>query len=181
MPIFTDPFIVFPSCLGLGLLLFGAALHKLRQPDAFVHVLLSYDIFPVSLVPILKRLVPLSELLFAMALFIKATHQLAALLIAGLLVVYAAMMALTLSRGKFIADCGCSLGSAKNQVSAMLIWRNLVLAVISLNLAQPFAARPLGYYDIVATALLTLLGCTFYGLTNHLIGTHLSSQDLFHD
>ncbi len=181
MQLLTDPFIVVPSALGLAILLAGTALHKLRLPDDFGRVLVSYDVFPGFLVTPLKRLVPVSELLLALALFIPATHQLAALLITGLLLSYAGVMARTLSSGKQVADCGCSVGSTRHQVSPMLVWRNLILALIALNLARSSALRPLGYADVAAIGLLTLIGCTFYGLVNSLIGTHLSSQDLFHD
>ncbi len=185
----VDPFVVYPSRFGVGILLCGAAAHKLRDLSRFEAVLGGYQIFPVWLIPLLVRLVPVLELLTGVALFFSMSAEFAALVSATLFLGYGVLLFFSLRRGTLVADCGCSFGGAKNQpvnvpvtqLSSALIWRNLVLSLISMNLEQAMTQRDLGLFDVTAIFLFTLIGAAFYTLANTLISTQQSTRNLFHE
>jgi len=181
----VDPLVVYPSRFGLGILLCGAAVHKLRDPAQFQAVLEGYRIFPAWLIPILARLVPLVELLTGLGLFLTVTSQIAAMISTTLLLGYGALLFYSLSHNIPVADCGCSFGFANNQpanrttsqLSRGLIWRNLVLTFISMNLERNLMQRELGLFDVTAIFLFTLIGAVFYILANTLISTQQSTRN----
>jgi hypothetical protein len=185
MSMLSDPLITLPIVCGLALLLFGAAVHKGRRPDVFAVVLESYGILPAALAAPLRYLIPWLEAALAFGLLVPATRRCSALASAGLLLIYGAVMATTLWRGRRIADCGCGVGNRANPVSAALVWRNAVLVLLATLLAfssaLQSAERSLGMVDLTLVFLATLIGCTFYALANSLIATQHSSRDLFHD
>lgn len=185
----VDPLVVYPSRFGVGILLCGAAAHKLRDLARFEAVLGGYQIFPVWLIPLLVRLVPVLELLTGVALFFSMSAESAALVSATLFLGYGVLLFFSLTRGTPVADCGCSFGGTKNQpgdvpvtqLSSALIWRNLVLSLISMNLEQAMTQRDLGLFDVTAIFLFTLIGAVFYTLANTLISTQQSTRNLFHE
>jgi hypothetical protein len=68
---------------------------------------------------------------------------------AGLFLAYAALMAGVLVRGGQSVDCGCSWGAARQPVSAALMARNLVLALVAGVATQP---APLARISVVERA-----------------------------
>ena len=174
-----------PSCAGLGLLLCSAAVHKLRDLAQFRSVLNGYQIFSSGLIPALTLLVPATELLCGLGLFLFLTRALAAIIATTLFLGYGALLSWSLLRATPVADCGCSFGAANNQsgnaISGALIWRNLVLALMAMNLESGMTQRALGSFDWTAIILFTLIGTVFYVLANTLVGTQQSTRKLFHD
>jgi len=181
----VDPLVVYPSSFGLGLLLCGAAVHKLRDAGRFAVVLAGYQIFPRWLIAQLVWAVPALELLTGLGLFFSGTSQIAAMMSTTLLLGYGALLLISLKRGTPVEDCGCSFGPANHQsgsgLSGALIWRNLVLILISLNLERGMVQRDLGLFDVTAIFLFTVIGAVFYTLANTLISTQQSTRGLFHD
>jgi len=185
MNLLSDPLIVYPSSIGLGLLLCGAAMHKLRDLTHFGTILRGYQMFPLRSIAFLVLLVPALEMLTGVALFVPVATQLAAMVATTLLLGYGVLLAVSLSRGTQIEDCGCSFGGAKNQtgpqnttpLSRALIWRNLVLVLLGLNLEQGMTQRVLGAFDFAAIVFFTLIGAAMYSLANTLIRTQQSTRD----
>lgn len=173
-----DPVTTLATCIGLASLLLSAALHKLQQPRAFEAALAGYGIVPAGLLAPARRLVPLAEAAIALGLLLPSTQSLAAQLAAALLLLYALAMVLALHRGTRIADCGCSLGRARQSVSWALAWRNLVLALLALNAAWGTHPRGLGIYDWTLVVLIALVGIVFYALVNTLIAGQSSTRDI---
>ncbi|MBF7729800.1 MauE/DoxX family redox-associated membrane protein [Pseudomonas sp. N040] len=174
----TDPVWVTASSLGLVLLLGAAALHKLRDRGGFAQVLQNYRLLPGGLEKPLTLLLAVLELAAAAALLLPSWRAPAALLAAALLLLYAGVMALSLLQGRRIADCGCHVGEQRQAVSPPLVWRNLLLALLALNLLQAPGGRVLGLYDGVVIGCLLLCGCAFYLLANILIANHHSAREL---
>jgi Methylamine utilisation protein MauE len=181
MLILSDPVITIATSLGLVTLLFGAAVHKWRNPEQFSAVLATYDILPDRFAPAVRRGIPLLEASLAIGLLIPSTRPYSALLTSVLLLAYAAAMGWTLVQGQRVADCGCGLGNVSQRVSAALVWRNLVLALLAGNLLLTPSVRDITAYDWGAILFSTLAGGAFYMLNNTLIATQNSARDLFHD
>jgi uncharacterized membrane protein YphA (DoxX/SURF4 family) len=177
-PVWTDPVWISASSLGLALLLGAAALHKWRDRAGFAQVLRNYGLLPRGLEKPLTLLLAVLELAAATALLLPAWRTPAALLAAALLLLYAGVMALSLLQGRRIADCGCHLGRQSQAVSAPLVWRNLLLVLLALNLLQTPGARVLGLFDGLVIVGLLICGCIFYLLANTLIANQHSAREL---
>lgn len=173
----TDPVWVSASSLGLALLLGAAGLHKLRDRAGFAQVLQHYGLLPGALVKPMTLLLGPLELLCAAGL-LSAWRVPAALLAAALLLLYAGVMALSLLQGRRIADCGCHLGRQSQAVSAPLVWRNLLLTLLALNLLQTPGARETGLFDALLIGALLICGGVFYLLANTLIANQHTAREL---
>jgi hypothetical protein len=176
--LFADPLWLNACAQGLALLLAAAGLHKLKAPRAFSAVLQGYRLLPAGLLLPLGVLLALLELLAAAGLLWSPWRTPGALLAAGLLLLYALVMALSLWRATAVADCGCHFGGHRQRVSAALVWRNLLLVAVALNLLQPPLLRDSSWLDAVLGALLLLAGILFYLLANALIANASSAREL---
>ena len=174
----TDPVWISASSLGLALLLGAAALHKWRDRAGFARVLQSYGLLFRGLDKPLTLLLAVLELATAAALLLPAWRTPAAFMAACLLLLYAAVMALSLLQGRQIADCGCHVGAQPQAVSTPLVWRNLLLVLLALNLLQTPGARVLGLFDGLVIGVLLLCGCVFYLLANTLIANQQTAREL---
>ena len=174
----NDPVWLTASSLGLSLLFALAGWHKWRDRAGFVAVLHNYAVLPERLVAAFAVLLPGFELVLAAGLLLPSLRLPAALLAAALLLGYAAVMALTLLQGRRIADCGCEVGVQRQAVSAALVWRNLLLALLALNLLQAPSGREPGLFDWLVTGAVLLCGCVFYLLANTLIANQHSAREL---
>ncbi len=174
----NDPVWLTASSMGLALLFALAGWHKWRDRAGFAAVLRNYAVLPERLVAACAVLLPCFELALAAGLLLPSLRLPAALLAAALLLGYAAVMALTLLQGRKITDCGCEVGVQRQAVSAALVWRNLLLVLLALNLLQVPSGRELGLFDWLVSACLLLCGCVFYLLANTLIANQHSAREL---
>jgi hypothetical protein len=94
----------------------------------------------------------------------------AGILASATLLAYSGAMAVNIVRGNLLLDCGCTWGIVRQPVSAALVVRNVLLAVIVLTMALPTSDRPLITIDIVAIVLATLTVALLYGAVNHMLG-----------
>jgi hypothetical protein len=160
-------------------LLFGlAALHKLRSPARFKQVLGSYAILPAAGLAPASIIIPLFELCLAVCLLVPRLQPTGALLASALLCLYAGVIAVTLLRGRVLRDCGCSFGATAQAPSAALALRNLLLALIPLQVLLPPTARALGLYDLVVGLFIIGAASLFYATTNTLIQQQHYSRSL---
>jgi hypothetical protein len=129
-------------------LLFGwAAAHKLRDVAGFRDALERYDMVPpIWSVPAGAFLIA-AEIGIAVALWLPRVGPVAALAAAGLLLLYAAAMAVNLRRGRHDLDCGCAGPARRQPISGALVVRNGGLAAAALLSAIPAAARPWSWVD----------------------------------
>ena len=173
-----DPVWLTACSLGIALLFGAAGWQKLRNQAGFTVILRSYGLVPELLVRPAALLLPWLELATALGLMVPAWQPFAALLAAGLLLAYAAAMALSLLKGQRIADCGCHFGEQRQAVSAALVWRNLLLLGLALNLLQTPLDRTVGVYDALTVGALLVCGCVLYLLANTLIANQQTAREL---
>ena len=114
-----------------GILLI-AALHKIRDRAAFKQVLSGYQLLPTAWHGVAVWLLILLEFLAGCLLLSPNWLVTGALLAVALMVLYAAVISITLLRGLKLQDCGCSGAAQTQQVSAGLLLRNLILICLGL-------------------------------------------------
>ncbi len=143
-----DPLLPIFIRTGFALLFVLAAVHKLRDVQAFRTILENYNIAPEKLVPLLAVCLPLIEMTLAGLLIFTPLFGVPGAV--ALLGFYGLVMAFNIARGRTHIDCGCFWGSAKSGF-AVLHWghvlRNLVLMAIVLAALIPAGTRQLGILD----------------------------------
>lgn len=123
-----------------------AAAPKLADPTGFAAAIGNYRAFPDALVNLIATVVPALELVGALAL-LTPWRRGGALLLAGLLLGFTVLLAVSLARGIDL-DCGCFGGAGQDggaqadPVSPLHLLRNLGLLVLAgLVLRRPRPAR----------------------------------------
>lgn len=148
----VDPAVQTTALLALSLVFGAAAVSKMAAWGELEGVVRNYRILPRALARPVAWVLPPVELALAFALLLPATRIIAALGMLGLLLAFAAAIAVNILRGRTDIDCGCFHSSLKQNLSWWLVARNGVLAGFALMaLAQP-AAR-----GLVAADWLTIL------------------------
>jgi len=107
-----------------------AAIPKLQDPLTFAEDIQNYDAFPDFSAHFLAAMVPILELLAALALFIPRVRDGAVAIIAALDVAFIALIASVLVRGIDIR-CGCFGGAAESEeaISWWTLARDVALLV----------------------------------------------------
>jgi len=169
----VDPVIATIIRFALGWLFLAAAAHKLRDMADFRSVLATYRILPERLVAVAAWLVVVVEVAIGLGMLWQFTP--AFVVAAALLLIYAAVMAINLLRGRRFIDCGC--GGATQPLSIGLVLRNLVLAIAAITALAPSAARPLGGLDIVSMVAGVLVLGALYAATNQLLAARARLEE----
>jgi uncharacterized membrane protein YphA (DoxX/SURF4 family) len=124
----------------VGTILLVAGIAKVKDRDGrFLRTIVDIDLVPRPLASLLARLLPALEVAIGIALVTGMMPVTASVLGAGLLLVFAAVVGVTLARGKQ-AECGCFGGTER--IRWRLVCRNLVLATL-LAFAYSQAGGPL--------------------------------------
>ncbi|MEM1436062.1 MAG: MauE/DoxX family redox-associated membrane protein [Pseudomonadota bacterium] len=151
--------------IALAALFLSAAYHKLHDRLRFQAQLAEYELLPSALVPAVTGLLATVEIVVGLSLLTPPAWLVSAPLAAGLLLTYAAAIAINLLRGRTHIDCGC--GDAPQLLSGWLILRNLALtggALALLSGSATVGTTPWFSY-LVAVALGGLLALTYSALT----------------
>jgi hypothetical protein len=167
-----DPLAGHVVALALALLLVSAAWHKLAARAEFVAVLRGYELLPAPLLRPVAALIPLAEVVLAAAWLTGAARGLVAITTAGLLLAYAAAIAINLHRGRAEIACGCGLGGladASQRLSGWLVARNILLAGLAVLAALPAYGRALGLADALTLAAATAAAMLLYAGSSQLI------------
>lgn len=116
-----------PARWYLGVLFIGACLHKIADPHAFALDIATYDIVPLVLINLAAITLPWVELAAGGLLLAGARVRAAALLIAGMMVVFLFALVIALGRGLDMS-CGCfaSQGAEEDPISRLTVVRDLV-------------------------------------------------------
>jgi uncharacterized membrane protein YphA (DoxX/SURF4 family) len=168
-----DPVIVLIARLALGWLFLFGALHKLREPGAFVRVLGAYRLVPERLLAATAWAVSIVEALVGIGALLQwaPAYWMALALLCG----YAGAMAVNLARGRRFIDCGC--GGDAQPISSGLIVRNAVLmAACGLALASA-APRALGWVDAVSVAAGVLACGLIYAAVNQVLAAQARFEE----
>jgi hypothetical protein len=142
-----DALLLWPIVSGLCLLFGTAALHKARAFGDFQESLRSYAILPRGTEAAAAALIIAAEALGACGLWWQPLRAPAALLVAGLLCLYAVAIGVNLRRGRTDLDCGCHLGGSRQVIATWMVWRNCALCAVTLCLCLPIRLRQLGAQD----------------------------------
>ncbi len=166
-----DPALQWVLRLGLGMLFGFAAWHKLRAPEAFRAALAGYDLLPERALYATARVLPALELTAAAFFLLPGGARGAALLAAGLLLLYTSAVAVSLLRGRRDIDCGCSGPAAARAIGSDLVLRNVALLAAAIACGYAPAARTLVLLDAVtigagAATLALLYAATESALAN---------------
>ncbi|PZU74664.1 MAG: methylamine utilization protein MauE [Rhizobium sp.] len=121
----------------IGSLFMVAGVAKLRDPAAFRAAVANYGILQRAGVGPVAVLLPVVEIVGGGMLALRVALPASALLIAVLLIVFAASMAVNLLRGRRNMDCGCTLGVRGQPISWALVVRNLGLVVMCVVATLP--------------------------------------------
>jgi hypothetical protein len=162
-------FILLGLRVGLGAVFLTAGLAKLLQPAAFAEAVAGYRLLPDRLVGVVARTLPALEVAAGATLAAGWLRAPTALLLAGLLVAFAAAMAINLLRGRSI-DCGCHGPTGPQPISWPLIARNLGLALAALAVASwPATVQSGGAAAVGAVAVVLLLGVRLAAAAGRLV------------
>jgi hypothetical protein len=143
----------------VGLVFLAAGIAKLRHRGLLAGVIANYRLLPAGLVAPAALLLPPVELLVAVGLLV-GNRPLAVVAAIGLLLVFAAAMAVNIRRGRRHIDCGCGHAGLRQQLGWPMVVRNLLMAaVLGLRLAAPGEPTPVDF------ALAVAAGGIFYLLT----------------
>jgi hypothetical protein len=165
-----DPVFGYLIVTGAALLLATAGGQKLRTFERFKVTLEAYHILPSSLAQRLAWLVPCLELTIAMGLLWERTRRAAVLAAIGILISYAAAIALNLARGRRDLDCGCGAARDRRSIAAWMVWRNLLLASGLGLCALPWSVRRLDVSDFLTLAGGLAAAVMLYSAIDRLLG-----------
>jgi hypothetical protein len=139
--------------IAAALILFTAAVAKMRSWRTFEGVVANYRLLPNALSRGVAWVLPPAEFLLAIALLFGAPgSELAA---SALLSVFGIAMAINLLRGRTHIDCGCFDATLKQPLRWSLVVRNAVLVLLLIAAAR--SRESAGAFDF-ATLLLGVLG-----------------------
>jgi hypothetical protein len=164
LPAALDPLFGWIAAAGLAVLFAHAALAKSLDRPLFMQHLAAYGLAGRGLDAAALAL-PALEAATAL-LLLTPWREIGALLAGGLLLAYAAAMALHLARGRTL-DCGC--GGAPLPVSWTLVLRNLLLASVAGVATLPVSVRAMGVADFLVVAAAVVLGSLLYAALNQLL------------
>jgi putative oxidoreductase len=129
--------------LYLGGLFVYAAWHKLLHPATFALDVATYQILPLALVNLAALGLPWVEVVSGVMLLAGFRTRAAALLIAGMMVVFIAALASALWRGLDMS-CGCfAAGASADPISGLTMLRDAAWLALALYVLV-FDRRPLG-------------------------------------
>jgi hypothetical protein len=182
-----DPLFIRIVAMGFAVLFMLAAVHKLSNRSEFFLILRAYQVLPAMLLRPTTLIIPNLEIILAFGWFLIGVlgFQLRAVPVfsAGLLLVYAAAIAINLFRGRRDIDCGCSLASSKTdssnpseQISEAQVFRNCLLALLALIAAAPMTARVINAIDYLALIGASVVCVFIYAAINQLIANSLSMK-----
>lgn len=136
----TVNLLVLACRLAVGGILIYASLDKLAQPAAFAETINHYRMLPGSLLHAMAQLLPVVEIVTGAALILGVNTRGAALLAAGLTLLFMIAITSALVRNLDIS-CGCFHTQGGHRVGLDLLWRDFVLLVLCL---PPLLAKHVG-------------------------------------
>lgn len=143
-----DPMLQHTAAVTLALVFGAAAYSKFTAWDEFEGVVQNFRVLPRPLVPVAARMLPPVEALAAVAVLVPALRAVAGSVMAVLLAMFALGIAVNLARGRVDIDCGCFRSSLRQNLSAWLVVRNVLLLGLALACMAAPADRALGAADL---------------------------------
>ena len=124
------PRVVLVAQVAIALVFVAAALGKISDPGAFAKQIHYFRLVPMGFENTIAIMLPWIELVAALALLMRAQPRSGALVTAGLMVLFVAVVAAALARGLDI-ECGCFGTSDAGRVGAAKLFENLGLLALA--------------------------------------------------
>jgi uncharacterized membrane protein YphA (DoxX/SURF4 family) len=120
------PWLALPARLYLAAVFLLACWHKLWNPESFALDIATYQFLPLALVNPMAIALPWVELVAGVLLVIGWRTRAAALLVAGMMVMFTAAIVIALGKGLDMS-CGCfaSQGAVEDPISWLTVLRDL--------------------------------------------------------
>ena len=171
-----DPVVQYSLQGAFALLFMLAAQGKWRGRLLFSRQLDAYQMLPSRWVPPAMYGLVVAEGITAL-LLLSPAYIWGAWLGGTLLLVYALAISINLARGRAFIDCGCSMFQESGEgLSAWLVWRNCLLALLCTSLYLPVAPRTLVWLDAVGVGCLLLSAGLLYVIVNTLINNDIHTR-----
>jgi putative oxidoreductase len=126
-----------------GLLLTGASLDKVGDPDVFVKIIRTcYDVLPASLVPIAAVVIPWLEFFTGVCLLVGIRWRAAALIFCALMMVYTPVVTWDLLHS-VDCNCGCFQMDSGEKMSWLTVSRDILflgMGFIVLTASKTYAS-----------------------------------------
>ncbi len=168
-----DPVFVWVVSMGMALLFFAAAGHKLVSPSEFRVIVIEYDSLPKAIAGLVASLIPLLEIGLALLWLTQLAPIVATSVSIVLLSVYCIAIGINLQRGRVHISCGCGFsgsGSDSEQpLSVGLIVRNCALIAVLGICLLPQATREMGWIDYIAVLFAVCMALLLYASVSQLL------------
>jgi len=128
----------------LGTTFLVAATSKFVDRSRFAQTILAYDVLPRRLAYIFARWLPWIEGVIGLTLVLGLVTKATAVLGSVLLFSFTVAIAINLARGRTHLDCGCFGLGDRQQISAKVLIRNILLVTLSFYVA----ACANGYFEL---------------------------------
>lgn len=146
-----DPLINLTIAVAIAALCGASAAHQLLGWTEWPGIVRNYRLIPESVTPVVAAAIPLLEGLAAAGLLWPRTRALGAMGAAGLLTLFAFALWINIRRGRSHIDCGCFGSRLRTGLSRGMVWRNLLLAALTLSLLVPVTARALSILEVAVS------------------------------
>ncbi|CFX58350.1 Methylamine utilization protein MauE [Candidatus Filomicrobium marinum] len=181
MWLWSDPLVTIFVRSFLALLFAGAAYSKLRHQEEFYGVVRNFRLMPDWLAYPFAMILPWLELAVAVGLVVDRAMPVAAVAASSLLIVFALAIAINVARGRKAIDCGCFRTGYRQNLSWLLVLRNVLLAGAGLILVlAPQAVRTATVVDFMSGVLAALVAMTLYFTSGLLTGVANTARNNGH-
>jgi uncharacterized membrane protein len=163
------PVILFAKTL-IGVILTATGIAKLSDLYKFIEIVRGYMLLPESAANFVGLILPMMEIIVGVNLLLGLLMPWPALVAAVLFLLFAAVVAINILRGRHDIACGCFGAPRKNRLTWGIVLRNI---------AFTFAAAAVAYfhdrvehltrYEVVAVILLVSGTLTMWWLCNVLL------------
>ena len=141
------------ATIGAGLIFVTAGLQKWRHRDILPGIVANYRLLPDRTVSLVAGLLPIVECIIGVALLL-GIGALPGLAGGGLLLVFAAAMAINLMRGRNDIHCGCGRTDLRHGLRWSAVARNLVLAsLLFASMGAPAIGNVMGLASAIFTGI----------------------------
>ncbi|WP_052699347.1 MauE/DoxX family redox-associated membrane protein [Hyphomicrobium sp. 99] len=147
----------------LAIIFAGAAVSKLRNIGEFHGVVRNFKLLPEALDGIFASSLPWVELAIAGFLLVgSGLHRYAGAAAGLLLFVFAIAMAVNIVRGRREIDCGCFRDGLRQELSWLLVARNVVLAAAALFVASQEAPATMAFANVALASAAAAISIVLY-------------------
>lgn len=165
-----DPIVGYLIVASFALLFGLAGVHKLRGLARFTEAFSDYRLMPAALDRPVAMAIPIVELAIALLLLWGPGRRLALFGGIGVLIAYAAGMAINLARGQRDLECGCGGGHERRTIAAWMVWRNLLLVLPLCIALWSWSSRSFDLPDILTLAGGLTVCALLYTTVDRLLG-----------